>query len=284
MASKTAVAPSRPALRWHGGKWTLAKWVISHFPAHRCYVEPYGGAASVLLQKPRSFSEVYNDLDDDVVALFRVLRNPLQARRLERLLRLTPFARAEYLEVFRPARCRVEKARRLVMRSFMGFAAVSCNTDKVTGFRSNTTRRGTTPAHDWAAWPEQVAALTARLQAVVIERRDAVEVIQRHDGAETLFYADPPYVEDARAGGKGSYRHEMTDDDHRALSEVLRSVAGYVVLSGYPCELYDRELYPDWPRVTKSTHADGARDRTEALWLSPRTWAALRGRQGVMEL
>lgn len=280
----TMVAPSRPALRWHGGKWTLAKWIIGHFPEHRTYVEPFGGAASVLLQKPRAFSEVYNDLNGDAVTLFRVLRNPLQARRLERLLRLTPFSRAEYLEAFRPVRCRVEKARRLVIRSFMGFAATSCNTDKQTGFRSNTTRRGTTPAHDWAAWPEQIAALTSRLQAVVIERRDALDVIQRHDGPDTLLYTDPPYPEATRAGGKGSYTHEMTDDDHRDLAKVLRGVAGYVVLSGYPCDLYEQELYSDWHRVTRRAHADGARDRVEVLWLSPRTWAALRGRQEKLEL
>ena len=85
-------APTRPALRYHGGKWRLAPWIISHFPAHRTYVEPFGGGASVLMRKPRSYAEVYNDTNAEVVNVFRVLRDPDAAKELERRIRLTPFA------------------------------------------------------------------------------------------------------------------------------------------------------------------------------------------------
>lgn len=71
----------RPALRYHGGKFRLAPWLLQFFPPHGCYVEPFGGAAGVLLRKPRVYAEVYNDLDGDIVNFFRVLRRPLQNSR-----------------------------------------------------------------------------------------------------------------------------------------------------------------------------------------------------------
>ena len=111
----------------------------------------------------------------------------------------------------------------------------------------------------------------ARLRGVVIEQRDAAAVIRQHDSPGTLHYVDPPYPHGTRGTGgrQRDYRHEMTDDDHRALAATLHAVEGRVVLSGYPCDLYDRELYADWHRVEKATLADGARKRTEVLWINP---------------
>ncbi|MYE01106.1 MAG: DNA adenine methylase, partial [Alphaproteobacteria bacterium] len=148
---------SRPALRWHGGKWRLAPWIIDHMPEHRVYVEPYAGAASVLLRKPRAYSEVYNDLDGEVVGLFRILRDPVQAARLAELLELTPYARSEFEAAYAACTCPVETARRLVVRSFQGFGADGHNADVATGFRSSATRNGTTPAHDWRNYPGELA-------------------------------------------------------------------------------------------------------------------------------
>ena len=264
-------APPRPVLRWHGGKWRLAPWILSHFPAHRVYVEPYGGAASVLLRKPRSYAEIYNDLDGEVVNLFRVLQDDRSAARVRHLLHLTPFARAEFDLAYELSADPIERARRLVMVCFMGFGSNAHNTATRTGFRANSDRSGSTPAHDWANYPDALSAVIERLRGVVVESRDALQVIASHDTPRTLIYADPPYVHSTRDEGKRQrdYRYEMTDGDHRALAATLHAVEGMVVLSGYACDLYDCELYPDWHRVERRTMADGARPRVEVLWLNP---------------
>jgi DNA adenine methylase len=273
----------RPVLRWHGGKWLLAPWIISHFPPHQVYVEPFGGAASVLMRKARSAAEVYNDLDHDVVNLFRVLQDDAKATRLRELLILTPFAREEFELSYAPTDSDVEMARRLIVRSFMGFGSNAHATAKTgraqTGFRANSNRSGTTPAQDWLNYPDYLVGTVERMRGVIIESRDALTVAASHDGEETLHYFDPPYQLELRNPGnpydrKHMYRHELDREGHVALLEALKGLRGMVVLSGYPDPLYDNAL-PDWRRVERETMADGARPRTEVLWLNPACVAAL---------
>lgn len=265
---------SRPLLRWHGGKWRLAPWILRHFPQHRIYVEPFGGAASVLLRKPPSHAEVYNDLDDEVVNLFRVLRSA-GAARLRELLRLTPFARAEFAGAYEATDEPVERARRLVVRSYMGFGSDGHNLRVRTGFRSNSNRSGTTPARDWANYPDALGGLIERLRDVIVESRPAVQVMRSHDGADTLHYADPPYMPDTRSKKRRrsgemyhGYAHEMSVEDHAALLDALVDLDGMVVLSGYPNELYESRL-AGWQRIQCAALADGAHKRVEVLWLNP---------------
>lgn len=267
---RTAInSPSRPILRYHGGKWLLAPWILSHFPAHRIYTESFGGAASVLLRKPRSYAEVYNDLSGEIVNLFRVVRD--QGDQLRESLALTPFARDEYATSFEMHDDPLEQARRTVTRSFMGFGSNALCRAVKSGFRSNSKRSGTTPAADWRNYPEVMDALVDRLRGVVIENKPAIEVMRTHDGPETLHYLDPPYVHDTRSSkmhGHHGYDHEMSDDDHRDLAEQVRELKGMVIVSGYGCPLYN-ELYGDWRVVKREALADGARPREEVLWISP---------------
>jgi DNA adenine methylase len=266
----------RPVARFHGGKFRLAPWIIEHLPAHRTYVEPFGGMASVLIRKPQSYAEIYNDRSGDLVNLFRVLRAPRLSKQLVKEIRLTPFAREEFELAYEPTDDKVERARRLLVRCGMGFGSTGQSKRVRTGFRGSATRSGTTPAHDWAGQPQNLEAVIERLRGVTIENRPAVKVIQYHDSPETLFYLDPPYVHDVRSWihSKDAYDHEMSNDDHADLAKLCKAVSGMVVLSGYRCDLYD-ELYADWTRVDKAAHADGARDRVESLWLNPAASARL---------
>lgn len=263
----------RPVMRYHGGKHKLAPWIVSQLPAHRIYVEPYGGAASVLMLKPRSYAEVYNDLDGDVVNVFRVLRNPDQAAELRRLLELTPFSRDEFhatrVDAVADVSDPIERARRMVFRSFSGFGSAASNNTYMTGFRSNSNRAGRPPAMDWRNYPAFVDRFTNRLRGVVIENREALDVMRQHDGPATLFYVDPPYAHETRnLTNQYAYKYEMTDDEHREMAAVLDQLRGMVILSGYRCNLYDR-IFPTWPRVDRMAFADGAAPRVESLWFSP---------------
>lgn len=268
------MTPTRPVLRWHGGKWMLAPWIISHFPPHRFYTEAYGGAASVLMRKPRCEVEIYNDMDQDVVNLFRVLRDEKASARLLRHLRLTPFSREEFEETYRkPAKDPVERARRMVVRSYMGFGSAACTEPWRTGFRAGGVASGAHAVVDWTNYPDCLLAVIERVRGVVIEHQPALEVIQKHDSRETLHYVDPPYLHSTRQKWQQrNYRHEMTDADHRELARVLRRVRGGVVLSGYASPLYDQELYRDWHRVERPGLADGARERTEVIWVNDAAW------------
>lgn len=267
----------RPIVRYHGGKWMLAPWIISHFPPHHTYVEPYGGGGSVLLRKERTYAEVYNDLDDEIVNVFAVARE--RGPELHRALELTPFARVEFQAAYQPTIDPIERARRTIVRAFQGFgSAAACG--ESSGFRATSSRSGTAPAHDWRNYPDAFVLTIERLRGVVIENRDALVVMAHHDRPRTLHYVDPPYVHSTRStkvrhtrNGK-SYKHEMSNDQHRTLATFLHGLVGMVVLSGYPSDLYD-DLYGDWVKVERPALADGARPRTECLWLNPAADAAL---------
>lgn len=279
-------AVTRPALRYHGGKFRLAPWILQFFPPHACYVEPFGGAAGVLLQKSRAYAEVYNDLDGDIVNFFRVLRDPVLRQDLIEACRLTPYARDEFEAAYEPTDDPLERARRTCIRAAMGFGSAGA-TKASTGFRTDTRRKYGTAQHNWVAYPDALGAVGERFAGVLIENRDAIAVIQDHDGPDTLHFVDPPYVHETRVmRARGGYRHELDDAGHLALLEALQAVDGMVVLCGYRCELYDGALR-SWERHETTARISAGRGtglRTEVVWLNPACSAALaRSRGGLFE-
>ena len=259
---------TKPILRYHGGKWKLAPWIISHLPAHRVYVEPFAGAASVLLQKPRSYAEVLNDKYGRLVNVFRVLREPSTAARLREMLRLTPYASAEYQLAYEVSACPVEDARRMLLLGWQAHGSVAVCGRRYSGWRRGLRPHGPNSADDWTRLPDQVESWTARLRDVFIECGEAAEVIRSWDAPDTLFYVDPPYVGSERKGGLNGYTHELTDDGHRQLAGMLRGCKGMVAVSGYESELY-RELYRGWRTAARRHHIHRGQATTEVLWLSP---------------
>lgn len=275
------VKQKRPALRYYGGKWRIANWIISHFPPHDCYVEPFSGGASVLLRKQKSPFEVLNDLDDDVVTFFRVLRD--YADELVARIEMTPWARTELLACYKPTDDPIEQARRFYVRSNQGWFGGA--RESLTGWRyQKRLHEGRGAIAEWGALDHLLAAAT-RLRSVQIECDDAFKVIPRFDTPQTLFYVDPPYPHATRGwkGGKDGYRHEMSDADHRRLAHLLNDVQGMVVLSSYTSDLYT-ELYPDWHVVSREARTGRThKNAVEVLLLSPRTTAVLNQQMPLQE-
>lgn len=271
--------PRRPALRYLGGKWRLAPWIIEAMPPHRIYVEAFGGGASVLLRKPRVYNETYNDLSDDVVNLFRVLRGP-DVDELIRQLELTPYARTEYLAALEATDDPVERARRTVVRSHMAHGTGGVRADRPTGFRRDGVTGTTNVAGEWAGFPEALRAIAERFRGVTIEQRPALDLIDEFDAPGVMIYLDPPYLPETRANkakkGEGyhTYQHEMTLEDHRRLLERVKRAVAMIVISGYPSPLYD-DVLRGWRRRQVDARAYRNAARTEVLWINPPAVAAM---------
>ena len=268
--------------RWFGGKARKVHFILPHFPPHYTYVEPFGGAAALLLAKPPSPVEVYNDLDEGLVTFFRVLRNPNQFRELARLLRLTPYSREEYQQAARTLR--ETSWTDDVSRAWCFFIAAQQSFSGVLfgGWSRSvkTSRRGMAKCtSDWHTAISRLTLVRHRLAQVQIEHSDFRQIISAFDTPDTLFYCDPPYVTGTRKGGK--YLLEMSDNDHRDLVRLLLQIKGKALVSGYAHPIYTPLEEGGWRRVDfparcqvagrtrASAKALTSQARTESLWISP---------------
>lgn len=247
-------------LNYPGAKWGMAKEIVSLMPPHRSYLEPFFGSGAVLFNKPQSAIETVNDIDGDIVNFFRVLRE--QPDRLAKAISLTPYAR----EVFDDAHANrgtdaFDRAYRFAIRSKMGHGF---KTNQKTGFKVDVyARERSYCVSCWNRLPADLLDAAIRLKSVQIENRPALDLIRRFNYENVLIYADPPYLLETR-GGK-MYRHEMTEQDHVDLLDALKQHKGSVIISGYPSEMYDREL-TGWSRITRKSYNQNAEQRTEVLW------------------
>lgn len=260
----------RPPVRYYGGKWRIAEWIIDRFPVHTCYVEPFAGGASVLLQKQPSKFEVLNDLNHDVITFFDTLRGKTED--LIRAILLTPYSREELrrARLAEPTTDPLEQARRFYVRSWQSFGSGVSKSS--TGWRYQIGAGDNSRASAVRSWnaTDHLWAVAERLKQVQIECDDAYKVIERYDSKETLFYLDYPYVHSTRYDVSKGYSHELTDADHRRFAGLVHRVKGFVVVSGYPSALYD-DIYAGWMCVQKETNDINGKKQTECLWLSPAT-------------
>lgn len=258
-----------PVLKYPGSKWRLADWIISYFPPNyekMTYLEPYFGSGAVFFNKHRSSIETINDVDNNVMNLFKTIRDCPEE--LARLIRFTPWSRNEYKQSYQTTGEQIEDARRFLIRMWMAIGAKS--SDK-TGWRNNIKSiNGNLNKWNYGL-PEEILKCANRLltngkNIVQIDTSPAVDLIERHKKKNVFIYADPPYPLSTRS--KRIYAYEMNDQGHVILLDVLDNHPGPVIISGYACDLYDTRLQ-HWQRVTKITTAELGRKRKEVLWINP---------------
>jgi len=266
-------APTRPALRYYGGKWRMAPWIIGHMPAHRAYLEPCMGAASVFAQKWPVEVETLNDANGRVTNYFRQLRD--NTDEFVRRVSLTPWAEDEFQACWEPTDDPVEDARRLYVTSWQSVHGVGSNRSGWRWMTDPEHRRGLSPAVDWITVDLQ--AFAQRLRRAHIINRDALAVIKRVTTVDScLIYFDPPYTLEKRTRKDGYSAFEVTEDWHVEAAELLRAHSGPVLVSGYASSLYEAiyETY-GWQRVDRDFQANSGSTRTESLWINPAARAAL---------
>lgn len=261
-----AAGVSNAVIKYPGAKWGVAPWVISHFPEHRSYLEPFFGSGAVLFTKSRSAIETVNDIDGDVVNLFDWIRK--DPARLAHAIRFTPYARDEYDRAWAAQYTETDNFRRAVnfyIRMMIGHGFRT--TGEKVGWKNDVQgREAAYAAKCWAKTPEVIIQAAERLRGVQIENRPAVELIRRFNYQNVLIYADPPYMLGTRQNRK-QYRHEMTDDDHMELLEAIKAHRGPAIISGYDSDLYNREL-KGWYKDGRTSFTQTASKRREILWMN----------------
>ncbi|WP_228442408.1 DNA adenine methylase [Natrarchaeobaculum sulfurireducens] len=212
------------AFPYPGSKGQLAGWIINHLPDHHCYVEPFGGSAAVLLQKPASTVEVVNDRDSDIVHFYQVLRD----RETELLdwLKATPFRRDlhrkyahQYFAGYRPDDDVERAGRWFYLRNTQFAQKYTC----FSGFRLSQARNH---ARTYQKRVDKLRLVADRLRDVQVANRDYADLVDRTDAADTCYYFDPPYVD----VGDDLYSHEDAFD-HAQFTDILESTEGDWIVS-----------------------------------------------------
>lgn len=253
-------------IRYYGSKWRLASWVISFFPPHETFVDVFGGAGNIILQKQPSKVEIYNDIDSSIHEFFKVMKCPDKVVELKRLLDLTPYSRDVFKEARQSAGTDVERALQILILSHFGHGSSGLR-GRNTGFRSfyGDAIKTASQIRLWRDKAKAVDNVSERFKTVALENLDCLDLIERCNYRDVLLYLDPPYPKDVRSHTRNEYNHEMDEEGHRRLLDLITGLDAMVVLSGYPGSLYD-EL--PWQSYTTQARTINASFRTEKIWVN----------------
>jgi DNA adenine methylase len=258
-------------VKYHGGKSNQAKNIISLMPEHGNYLEAFFGGGSVLFAKdPEGVSEVVNDICGHLTNFWRVLQDESLFDDLVSMCEKTPFSEKSWEETTAGLNDgdQVVRAHALFVRNRLSRQGLQ--KDFATLSRNRTRRGMNEQVSSWLTAIEGLPQVHERLKRVVILNRPAIDVIQQQDGEKTLHYLDPTYVQATRVA-RSAYTHEMSDQDHHQLVDVILACKGKVLLSGYPNAIYERLEADGWEtidfHVTKSSSSQAIKPKAiERIW------------------
>lgn len=271
--------PPTTLFQAHGGKFKKRKWIISHFPKHYAYIEPFCGAASVLFAKPKSPVEIINDTNKLIVNAFEVMRDPVLYEELKRKLFFTPYSR-DVLKTKVDSKDKVGQAWMLIIKSRMQMNVLDVNPSFSTGY----SRKKPSDAH--IKFQEFLPFFHNRLRKVVIENIDAFKLIKMHSKPSAMYYMDPPYHPHSYSASKKSNRFDkLSRKKHLELLDIILDHSSQIAISGYYHEDYDVLTDNNWILKKKETstgiaYTGEAKTKEECLWLNPRLVKNLK-RQGI---
>jgi DNA adenine methylase len=270
-SKQSSVNISSP-LGWVGGKFRIAKWIISMMPKHQCYVEPFFGAGHVFFNKPKAEVEVINDFDDRVYALFKVMSDKnLFKEFVEKVWFL-----GSHSKIYDEMQAVLNDKNASLVDKAVAFFYV--NKHSLAGNLGNTfvSSPGSNMGGRFTSTKFGLLRIHERLSNAQVFCGDWKDVVLRHDSENTLVFLDPPYVEETRESSMGVYTNELSNDDHNVLVDTCLSLKSKVMLSGYANSIYKRLEESGWYRVDKKTvmscarvkKSDGSMDRVESVWMN----------------
>lgn len=268
-------------LKWHGGKYYLARKIVAIMPRHIHYVEPFFGGGAVLFARDpddkslwhashKGVSEVVNDINGRLINFWRILQNEKTFQQFVRIVNAIPLARSEWED----AHAHTYSDNDPLSDAIAFF--VDCRQSRsglMQGFtpitRARTRREMNGNVSEWLSAVDGLPDVHTRLRRVMIENMPAIDLIKREDTENTLFYCDPPYLHETRSATT-AYAYEMTASEHLELLEVLCQCKGNVMISGYASEMYNRKL-ADWHKHTfdlpnNVSGKSNKRRETEVVW------------------
>ncbi len=243
--------------KWPGGKGNLVKWIIQYVPQGRIYIEPFAGAASVFWHLSKTFElEVINDIDIDVVNLYKVLKDSHKFKIFSNKLFATPYSRAEFRRAIQMLKTAdiddIYRAWAFFVRQNQGFSGLGLNESNWSRSLYCTNRDMTKNVSQWRSRLKILSFWHERLQKVHIYNTDATECIKHWDSSDTVFYLDPPYILDTRRT-RSIYKKELDLSYHERLVDTLLLVKGKVVLSCYDHPTYYPLIEAGWQKITIDT-------------------------------